>query len=226
MERADQLIASSGLSNSSKVVEIGCGDGMVSAVLALFGCKVVLVDLEDWRDQRAHGLEFICADPCVKLPLPEASADLVFSYNTFEHLENPAAALGEMVRICRPNGFIHLDFNPLFASAWGLHAYRTIHMPYAQFLFSSGLLRQKLAELGIQDLGKIRNELQPLNRWRLAQFEQLWQREDCKIISRDLDVDFTEIGLILKFPHAFRGRKLGVEDVVTAGIRIVLKKKV
>lgn len=57
-----------------------------------------------------------------KLPLPDASADLVYSNFTFEHIQDPAAMAAEIARVLRPGGltahFIdikdHSDFSQPF----------------------------------------------------------------------------------------------------------------
>ncbi len=197
---------------------------MVGAALAFYGHSVTLADFSDWRDPRAQALPFIAADLCSSLPLTENSSDFVISFNTFEHLLRPDVALKELVRVCKPGGTIHLEFEPLYASAWGLHAYRTLYMPYSQFLFSDAFNRQKLEQLGIRDLGTKRAELQPLNRWRLAQFDQLWQDSGCTILFRAVRVEAAHLSLVQEFPEAFSGLGLKFEDLTASNIHVALQK--
>ena len=223
--RATHLVRLGELPEGRQVAEIGCGDAMVSAALAFYGCNTIAIDKEDWRDKRAKQVHFVLADPCLKLPLDDNIADVVFSYNTFEHLPNPATAFEEALRICKRGGMIHLDFDPLYCSPWGLHAYRTIHMPYAQFLFADELLDRKIAELGVIDLGVTRRRtLQPLNKWRLDQFLALWRRSDCNVETLETRTDTSHVDVIEKFPRAFMGRQLTAADVVTTGIIVSLRK--
>ena len=207
------------------VLEAGCGDGMAGYALACYGHKVTLVDLEDWRDERAKKLPFVAGDLCAKLPLDPESHEVIVSYQTFEHLEDPAKSLAELVRICKTGGHIYLRFGPLYASPWGLHAYRTLHMPYPQFLFSETFINQKLQELGIYDLGQQRTSLQPLNRWKLSRFSRLWRESDCEIISYSELTDDSHLNLIKEYPKAFSGRELAFKDVVTQAISVMLRKR-
>ena len=44
--------------------------------------------------------------PDCKLPLADASVDLVFSYAVFEHIEEPYAVAAELARVVKPGGWI------------------------------------------------------------------------------------------------------------------------
>ena len=209
----------------ARVLEAGCGDGTMGYLLACYGHDATLTDLEDWRDARAHHLPFVQGDLCTRLDLPSDHFDLVYSYNTFEHVGDPEAALGELVRLCKPGGFVHLKFGPLYPSAWGLHAYKTVPIPYAQHLFAPDLIAEKLRHYGIHDLGREREELQPLNRWRLADFERLWQRPGCALRTSSTNEDCDHLGIVRRFKQAFTGRGLTFRDVVTKSVRVTLQKK-
>lgn len=224
LRRARKLIELTGRPERLRCLDVGCGDGMTAVLLASYGFEAHLTDLEDWRDRRAEGLPFHQGELEEGLPLPDGHFDLLYSYNTFEHLRDPAACLRELVRLCRPGGWIHLDFGPLYASPWGLHAYHTLRVPYAQFLFSEEFRQRKLRELGIWDLGKEREAPQPLNRWRLAQFDELFGSVGCEVVERQNLLLCRWLGLVSRYPACFSGRDLRYEDLVTAVIRVTLRK--
>jgi SAM-dependent methyltransferase len=207
------------------MLEVGCGDGVVGAMLQLFGHSVVLTDLDDWRHAPAKQLPFHATRLEAGLPLPDASFDLVFSYNSFEHVDDPRASLNELVRLCRPGGLIHLDFGPLFASPWGMHAYRQLRMPYAQFLFREAFVLGRLAETGVSDLGRTRTELQPMNRWRVAQFDELFNDCGCVVKSRLTLLEVVHVGLVKQYAQAFQGRGLTWDDLVTSHLRVTLERR-
>lgn len=225
VKRSLQLIQVSNLHKpGADLLEAGCGDGMTGYALSCYGHRIQLVDLEDWREERAQNVPFIRGDLCAQLPLTSESFDVIYSFNTFEHLDDPASTLNELIRICKKNGLIYLEFDPLYASPWGLHAHRTIHIPYVQFLFSQPFIDEKLQEIGIYDLGKERTKLQAVNRWRLAQFQALWQRQDCEIVSSSFIKEFSYLDLVQRFPKAFQGLNLTLEDLTIKGIKIALRK--
>ena len=208
-----------------RVLELGCGDGTLGRVLSEYPHDVVLSDLDDWRDEGVRHLPFAKGDVCEGLDVEAESVDVVVSYNTFEHVGDPAAAFDEILRVCRPGGRVRLSFGPLYASPWGLHAYRTLLMPYPQYLFTEALVRDKLRALGISDLGADRDELQPLNRWTVGQFRALWADGRTRVLSEGFNRDVRHLGVVVRRPEAFRGRGLTVDDLVTANVYVTLEKR-
>lgn len=204
-------------------LEIACGDGMLGPVLSAYGHRVTLLDYQDWRDSRALGHKFIQADLSKPIALPDSSQDFIFSFNAFEHIPDPALAMNEMVRILRPGGFIWLDFNPLYASPLGLHAF-SFKMPYPQFLFDKPLIEKKLKEFGLHDLDRNMETLQPLNQWKAGEFRKLWERQDCRVLNYEETIDNSHLDVVARFPQAFRGRGLRLEDITVSGLRVLVEK--
>ena len=68
-------------------------------------------------------------------------------------------------------------------------------------------------------------ELQFTNRWRLSQYDRLWREASCEIVEVTRIIAQDYLGVIERFPDAFRGRSLTVDDVTTQGLRVVLKKR-
>jgi SAM-dependent methyltransferase len=207
-----------------EVFDAGCGEGMTGLVLASYGHRVTLNDTKDWRDSRAKDLPFVQGNICNSLPLASGSFDLIVSYNTFEHVEDPAAALTELVRLCTKGGFLYLDFSPLYCSPLGLHAFSFL-MPYPQFLFSPSFIQAKVEELGANDLGQNLPELQPTNRWRIAEFRRIWALSGCEILSVTEGAENRHLHMVVDFPKAFSGRGLSVEDVTVTAVSVMLRKK-
>lgn len=225
-ERAINLLRADEFQEAGlNVLDAACGDGMMGYALACYGHRVTLIDLDDWRDVRAKHIPFVGGNLCKRLPFDSKLFDLVYSFNAFEHVEDPVAALAQLVRVSKTGAYIYIDFGPLYASPWGLHAYRTIFMPYSQFLFSTSFIEKKLRELGICDLGKKRTCLQPLNRWQVSRFRHLWKNSGCDIISYTELKTYSYLALIDQFPKAFTGRGLTLEDVTTHHITIMLRKQ-
>jgi SAM-dependent methyltransferase len=96
----------------SAVLDVACGPGLVALALAESAGHVTGIDLtpamlEKARElQRQRGRSNLSwqlgrADA---LPYPDASFDAVVTRYSFHHFTGPAAALAEMVRVCRPGG--------------------------------------------------------------------------------------------------------------------------
>ncbi len=104
----------------AQVLDVGCGPGAVSAVLAeavgpegrVVGVDLQLAQLELAREYCAErGLENVSFQPAdaTALPFADASFDLVYAKFLLLHLPEPAPAVREMVRVLRPGGrlFVH-----------------------------------------------------------------------------------------------------------------------
>lgn len=208
------------------VLEIGCGDGMTGHTFSVFGHDVELVDMEDWRDSRANNLPFNCNNMSQQLlPFDSDYYDFVYSFNTFEHLDDPEATLKEIVRVCKSHGYIYIEFGPLYACPWGLHAYRSLTMPYSQFLFSDKFITRKLNELGIFDLGEEKLMLQPLNKWTVKDFMSLWDLQECKVVWSDSSENLSHLNIIIEYSKAFTGRGLKIDDVTTHSLYVAMVKE-
>ncbi len=55
-----------------------------------------------------------------QLPFADATADVCFSSNVLEHIENPQSFICELVRVTKPNGIIYVSFTNWY-SPWGGH---------------------------------------------------------------------------------------------------------
>lgn len=98
-----------------QILDIACGEGYGSKMLADEASRVVGVDI--CPDVIAHAsrkygdgdrLEFKVG-LCTSIPLPDHSVDGVVSFETLEHLAEHEEMLGEVKRVLRPGGFIILS---------------------------------------------------------------------------------------------------------------------
>ena len=55
-----------------------------------------------------------------RLPFADATADVCFSSNVLEHVDNPQSFISELVRVTKPNGIIYVSFTNWY-SPWGGH---------------------------------------------------------------------------------------------------------
>jgi ubiquinone/menaquinone biosynthesis C-methylase UbiE len=107
------LFAELGLAPGAAVLDVGCGVGIATHMLAeLLGrdARVVGIDLSLPHLNAARSLRdvsFLQADAS-KLCFKDRSFDLIWSCNTINHLGDPARALSDMRAALRPGGRIVL----------------------------------------------------------------------------------------------------------------------
>ena len=100
----------------ARIADVAGGTGQLGRYLAGDDATAVIVDLteamlaaglrsvlEDGRDN----VLFVRGD-ATALPFPDAEFDVVVSRFALHHIEDPATAVAEMVRVCRPDGSITL----------------------------------------------------------------------------------------------------------------------
>jgi 2-polyprenyl-3-methyl-5-hydroxy-6-metoxy-1,4-benzoquinol methylase len=92
-----------------RVLDIACGEGYGAAGLAKAGAaSVVGVDISPEACETArqkYGLD-ARAGNAQSIPLDDQSVDVVVSFETIEHVEDPAAFVRECVRVLVPSGIL------------------------------------------------------------------------------------------------------------------------
>ena len=88
----------------ARILEIGCGQGPMMQFLRSLGHDVVGIDatidpLKRW-DHRGR----VCVASGERLPFPDASFDLVLSFDVFEHVPDSDQHLRDVARVLRRPG--------------------------------------------------------------------------------------------------------------------------
>jgi ubiquinone/menaquinone biosynthesis C-methylase UbiE len=102
------------LARGQRVLEVGCGTGLILARLAKHAALARGVDLSPGMLQaaRERGLDVV-EGSATSLPFDDASFDLVCSFKVLAHVPDIARALTEIARVTRPGGSMVLEFyNP------------------------------------------------------------------------------------------------------------------
>lgn len=100
------------ISNSTKILEIGCGDGALCGLLyKTFGCEITGLDpspegikysQEKFSQQKFKGT-FTVAEG-YDFPFDTGTFDIVLCCDVIEHLQKPDAMVKEINRLLRPGG--------------------------------------------------------------------------------------------------------------------------
>jgi len=94
-----------------KVLDLGCGSGVLSCRFAGDGAEVTAMDLTSAavgiarRNAAAHGLDIrVVQGDAEHMTFSSAAFDFVFSWGVLHHTRDMARALGEVCRVLRPGG--------------------------------------------------------------------------------------------------------------------------
>lgn len=130
-----ELLKTCGYIKGKKVLEAGCGRGMISAKMAELGAEVYLLDIsqEALKIARKHFIAknlhamFIHGD-ILDFPFKDSTFDIVWNAGVMEHLEEELQlrALQGITKIIKPEG-LFITFNP-YAGAF----FYTIGKKYAE----------------------------------------------------------------------------------------------
>ena len=93
-----------------RVLDVGCAKGYLVYVFQEFGVEAYGVDIS--QHAISHSPESIrdrlqCCDvELEKLPFESESFDMITSFDTMEHLQNPGHAISEIARVLKPRGTV------------------------------------------------------------------------------------------------------------------------
>jgi SAM-dependent methyltransferase len=115
-EYVEQILpmAAAELAEFDTILDIGCGDGQISRLLAASGSRVVGVD-PTWNQisvaaQRGGGAAFVRSG-AGSLPFADGSFDAAVACLVFEHIDDLDDAIGEVARVVRRDGRFNLFLN-------------------------------------------------------------------------------------------------------------------
>ena len=146
------VAAVAGAGKRPRALDLGCGDGRISALLADAGAEVTGVDpseiaLEHSRRTRPD-LRFLRPSDDGTLPLPDASFDVVVAINVLEHVADTQRLMSEARRVLARGGrlAVAVPYHGRLAGAVAaLVAFERAHDPLEPTLRQ--YTRRSLAEL-------------------------------------------------------------------------------
>jgi len=109
-----EVEATAPYARDARVLELGCGTGLILARVAEVAKEAVGIDLSEGMAQQAkdRGLDVHIGSVC-DLPFEDDRFDLTYSFKVLAHVPDIDAAVREAVRVTRPGGHLLLEFyNP------------------------------------------------------------------------------------------------------------------
>ena len=131
MRAAELELAIREMPSSSRLLELGAGDGWQARTLQERGMVVAAIDIDNGRSDAGRYFPVQHYDG-IALPFPDHSFDIVYSSNVLEHVVDFDGIQAELARVLRPGGIaIHCLptstwrlwttlGHPLYAVRWGL----------------------------------------------------------------------------------------------------------
>lgn len=186
------------------VLDFGCGEGGLSRLAAHADARSVIgIDLSEDRIAAARREtsraalprppSFVVPESAERIPLPDASRDVILCFDVLEHVMSYQAIIREWHRVLRPGGTVLIWWIPWW-HPYGPHIESLVPVPWAHVLCSDRELIQTCAR--IYDLPEFRPRIWDLdeagrkkpNKWQtlqaLPEVNRLTMRE-FESLSRD-----------------------------------------
>jgi ubiquinone/menaquinone biosynthesis C-methylase UbiE len=214
---------------NARVVDVGTGRGELVWAAAHDVRQSIGVDIDaaglrnaareggEWPPARNDPV-FVQAD-AARLPMKDASLDIVASYWAFEHFPDYRGVFSEFDRVLRRGGIAYLEFGPLFYSPWGSHLYRFLYIPWVHLLFNEEVIRAYLRQINQQTWIEA---FEGLNRLTIGKFRQLVN--DSRMTVRHWSCQMAPLG---RLPQVLRSRLASypVEDRRCSNVTCILQKQ-
>jgi SAM-dependent methyltransferase len=132
-----------------RVLDIACGEGYGAAALAKAGAATVIgIDISREVCEHARGKYGLDARPgnAQAIPLPDRSIDLVVSFETIEHVDDPAVFVGEVTRVLVSDGILVVSTpnRPVYTGEGTRNPFHRIEFDEREF---ADLLRKRFADV-------------------------------------------------------------------------------
>ncbi len=232
---------------AERILDIGGGLAMHAALLTPYATQTVCTDLRRYCAEyggefprllkekfERHGhsidlnrLELNHAD-AMELPYRDNWFEVVTSFNAFEHIPDPRRALGEMLRVVRPGGFVYITFDPIWTADSGSHFWPMVPEPWAHLVESDDVFRQRMRDGGATD-GDLAEFMSAMNRRRLSFYDALFVDatilQGISVLHRNRWSGYSNAGHAHHENHE-RAIALGYSpaELATRGMRFVLRK--
>lgn len=128
-EAARRIVARLLGNGSGRLLDLGCGTGLLAVSLARLGWSVTGVDISEdqLRLARARGVDGQVGD-ARELPFSHSTFDAAVSFFTHTDLDDFALALKEVARVLKPGSpFVYVGVHPCFVG------------PHSRFVFAEGI---------------------------------------------------------------------------------------
>ena len=170
-----------------KILDWGCGAGIVSFLLKEIGADVVSCDVEIQEKEEVpiitkSGIKVIQLKHEYLLPFDKNEFDIVLSFGVLEHTPNELESLKEINRILKPKG-LFFCFNLLYFLSWSQRLAHLRGNNYHNKFYSRRLVRNLVNESGLNLIDIWHRQLFPKNSIRYPEYH-LFEDIDQFLVSK------------------------------------------
>lgn len=147
---------------SGRSLEVGCGSGHFSALMAERGFEAILLDYSpsaivcarnSFISLRGRERKRYLLGDALALPIADGKMDVVLSCGTLEHFKNPIEPIREMVRVLREGGLFYSDISPRKFTLIGMVDFLYKQSPgWYEAKLSKREIRGILQKAGLEDI--------------------------------------------------------------------------
>ena len=232
-EIADFLAGTSVDIDGARILDVGCGDGMIDLGMVrkfrpyeFVGTDIFQTDVDDLAEMSRRFLGSELPDnlrfaECTETMLPFADSrfDFVMSWSVFEHVSDPVRVLTEIKRVLRPRGYMFLQIWPLYHSQRGSHLWKWYPEGWEHLRRPHDELRKELASFteGQADLREATLvDFDTLNRITLSQLQNAVTAAGLKIRRVSATADTIDVPEdLLRYP---------ISDLMISEIKLLAVK--
>jgi SAM-dependent methyltransferase len=166
------------------VVDFGCGEGLEAIRIAQNGAaRVIGVDMQEkllaTARENARGCRV--GDCCEFTKSTGEKCDVVISIDSFEHFENPAAILGVMRDLLKPDGYVWASFGPTWYHPYGGHVFSPF--PWAHLIFTENVLVRRRGEMKRNKVARFKDIPEGLAQLSIRRFLEVVNESGFDVIS-------------------------------------------
>jgi SAM-dependent methyltransferase len=165
-----------------KVLDFGCGEGGEAVEMAQAGAEHVIgLDIQPalLEKARARAEKAGVADRCRFVTTADQPADVVTSFDAFEHFDQPEKILLAMHALLKPGGKLIASFGPTWYHPLGGHLVSVF--PWAHLVFSEDALIAWRADFKDDGATKLREVAGGLNQMTIGRFERMVRKSPFEI---------------------------------------------
>jgi SAM-dependent methyltransferase len=164
------------------VLDFGCGEGAEAVEMAQAGAEQVTgLDIQPalLEKARARAQKAGVADRCRFVTAADQPADVVTSFDAFEHFDQPEKMLLAMHGLLKPGGKLIASFGPTWYHPLGGHLVSVF--PWAHLIFSEDALIAWRADFRNDGATKFRETAGGLNQMTIGRFERMVRKSPFEI---------------------------------------------